>query len=249
MPPAKKKPLSLPIVIFADGASSGNPGPGGWGAVIATPDGRVRELGGGERATTNNRMELVAVIRALEEAYTVAGDVAVYTDSVYVIRGITQWIWGWRKRDWKTAEGGDVANVELWKALSAQVAARKLKGKVEWHFVRGHSGIPGNERVDEIAVAFSKGSRPSLYVGPLLKYGVPIHDIPEDTSLPEMKERAPKVAAYCYLSLLGGVVMRHETWADCERRVKGRSGAKFKKAMSPEEEAKILSDWGVRLTN
>jgi ribonuclease HI len=243
----EKKPGTMPTVIFADGASSGNPGPGGWGAVVATPNGMVRELGGGVRETTNNKMELTAVIRALEDVRTVPGDLAIYTDSVYVIRGITQWIWGWRKRDWKTAEGGDVANVDLWKALSAQVAARKLLGEITWGFVRGHSGIPGNERVDQIAVAFSKGSRPSLYIGPLLRYSVAIHDIPEDTELPPMREReGPKPAALCYLSLVNGVLMRHSTWPECEARVKGRPGAKFKKAMTAEDEARILREWGVK---
>lgn len=237
----------MPTIVFADGASSGNPGPGGWGAVIATPEGQVIELGGGERATTNNQMELMAVIAALDRLRNVPGAVEIYTDSVYVIRGITQWIWGWRKRDWKTAEGGDVANVDLWQRLSALVARRGKENPISWHFVRGHSGIPGNERVDEIAVSYSKGRRPTLYEGPLLQYGVAIHDIPEDTSLPEMKPKAPpKPAAYSYLSLVGNTPMRHSTWAECERRVKGQSGAKFKKTTSAEEEATILKSWGYK---
>lgn len=234
----------FPIVIFADGASSGNPGPGGWGAIVATPDGQVMELGGGNPETTNNRMELTAVIRALEKIADRPEVTRVYTDSVYVIRGIQGWVWGWQKRGWKTAEGNEVANQDLWRQLMA-VTAKRGRGTIEWHFVRGHSGIPGNERVDEIAVAYSKGSRPHLYSGPLLRYSVAIHDIPEDTSLPPPREKAaPKAAAYSYLSLLGGVPMRHKTWADCERRVKGRSGAKFKKAMSEAEEAEIVAAWG-----
>src|SRR2546422_530241 len=98
----------FPIIVFADGASSGNPGPGGWGAIIATPEGQIVELGGGDPQTTNNRMELMATIRALETPESQSGPVALYTDSVYVIRGITQWIWGWRKNGWKTAEGKEV---------------------------------------------------------------------------------------------------------------------------------------------
>lgn len=236
--------MTHPIVVFADGASSGNPGPGGWGAVIATPDGQVLELGGGDPQTTNNRMELQGVIEALDALSQKPGPVAVYTDSVYVIRGITQWVWGWRNRGWKTAEGKDVANPDLWKQLMALVARRGKENPIEWHFVRGHRGIPGNERVDEIAVAFSQRRRPSLYRGPLLKYPIAIHDIPDDTSLPEMKERAPKAAAYSYLSLIGGTPMRHSSWAECERRVKGQSGARFKKAMSAEDETQILRSWG-----
>ncbi|HAR43720.1 MAG TPA: ribonuclease HI [Bdellovibrionales bacterium] len=234
----------MPIVVFADGASSGNPGPGGWGSIIATPEGIVEELGGGDPETTNNRMELMAAIRALERLHGVKTPIHLYTDSTYVIRGITQWVFGWRKRDWKTAGGLEVSNQDLWKKLMSAVAGKKVK----WKYVRGHSGVPGNERVDEIAVAFSKGNRPRLYLGPLLKYDLPIYDLPEDVPLPEMQDRAkgPKPAAYGYLSLIGGIAVRHKTWASCEARVKGRSGAKFKKAMSEEDEAAILRSWGVR---
>ncbi len=247
-PPKAKPKKSLPIIIFADGAASGNPGPGGWGAIIGLPEGKVLELGGGERHTTNNRMELMGVIRALEQLKGVSGEIDICTDSTYVIRGITQWIWGWRKRDWKTAEGKDVANAELWQALFSQVSARREKGKIEWKYVRGHSGIPGNERVDEIAVAYTKGHRPSLYSGPLMKYSVALYDLPESTELPPERPRnEPKAAAFSYLSMIGGIAERHTSWADCERRVKGRSGAKFKKAMSESEERKILEEWGAKL--
>lgn len=235
----------FPTVIFADGASSGNPGPGGWGAIVATADGKVIELGGGSDSTTNNQMELMAVIRALEKLRDRSGPIALYTDSVYVILGITRWCWGWQKRGWKTAEGGDVANQDLWRRLIALVAARGKANPIQWKFVKGHSGIPGNERVDEIAVAFSRNRPAHLYEGPLLGYGVAIHDVPEDTSVPEPKAKAaPKAAAYSYLSLVGGTPMRHPNWTECERRVKGVSGAKFKKAMSAEEEAEILAAWG-----
>jgi len=236
----------FPIVIFADGASSGNPGPGGWGAIIATPDGKVVELGGGDPQTTNNRMELMATIRALEAPESQGQLAAVYTDSVYVIRGITQWIWGWRKNGWKTAEGKEVTNQELWKRLSAALAIRDKAAKVEWHFVRGHSGIAGNERVDQIAVAFSKGQSIRLFRGSLLDYPVAIHDIPADTSLPEMRPRTEeKARPMGYLSLVGATAMRHPDWSSCERRVKGVSGAKFKKVMNAEEEAQVLRSWGV----
>lgn len=236
------------ILVFCDGASSGNPGPGGYGVILVTPEGQVRELGGRDPATTNNRMELSAAIAALQELRNTPGPVEIHTDSVYVIRGITEWIWAWRKRGWKTAEGGEVLNTDLWNQLSALIAARGKENPVRWRFVRGHSGVPGNERVDEIAVAFSSGRRPSLYHGPLLKYDVPVHDLPEDMSLPERKPRegqGPKPSAHSYLSLLGGTAVRHKSWAECERRVKGQSGAKFKKAMSEAEEREILRSWGV----
>lgn len=239
------------FLVFADGACKGNPGPGGYGSIIVTPDGWVRELGGSDGQTTNNRMELMGAIAALDWLAISGkpGAVDLHTDSVYVIRGITQWVWAWRSRDWKTAEGKDVVNPDLWKRLMAIVAKRGKENPVRWHHVRGHSGIPGNERVDEIATSFATSGRSRLYDGPLLQYGVAIHDIPEDTSVPEMRPKAagPKAKAHSYLSLIGRTPMRHATWADCERRVKGQSGAKFKKAMSPAEEAGILASWGVRL--
>lgn len=238
----KGLPSHSALVIFTDGACSGNPGRGGWGAIIAFPEGIVREIGRANPNTTNNQMELTAVIEALREVQKTDGPVSVFTDSTYVIRGITQWIWAWKKRGWKTAEGKDVANQELWKTLSALVAARDPKP--EWHYVRGHVGTPGNERVDEIAVGFTQGRYVDLYDGPLLKYPVPIYDLPEDTSLPEMRPKETKAAAQSYLSLVNGVPEKHATWKECEARVKGRSGARFKKAMNDADEAEILAEWG-----
>ncbi len=239
---------TFPIIIFADGASSGNPGPGGWGAIIATPEGHVQELGGGDPQTTNNRMELLGTIASLARVIDRPEPIAVYTDSVYVIRGITQWIWGWRKKGWKTAEGKDVVNQDLWKKLSGILAERPRDARpVDWRWVRGHSGVPGNERVDEIAVAFSRRGGTSLFNGPLLEYGLAIHDIPENTDLPDQRPKAVKTAAHSYLSLLGSIPMRHKTWASCERRVKGQSGARFKKAMSADDESSILRAWGFAL--
>lgn len=237
-----------PIVVFTDGAAKGNPGPGGWGVVVVTTDDRVRELGGGTPHTTNNRMELTGPIEALRHLRDIAGPIAMYTDSTYVIRGIREWIWAWRRRGWKTAEGNDVLNRELWERLSHAVQERGAKG-IEWHYVRGHVGIPGNERVDEIANGFALNDDPGLYEGPLRGYPYPVLEIPEDTSLPQRsssaaKGGAKKPPAYSYLSVVDGVPMRHATWAECERRVKGRSGARFKKAASREDEVAILRGWG-----
>ncbi len=236
------------IIIFCDGACSGNPGPGGWGAIVTTPDGRVTELGGGARATTNNKMEIMATTEALRSIAKLKGGVWLYTDSTYVIKGITQWIWGWRKRGWKNAEGGDVANREYWEDLAEVVAKRGKENPIVWKYVRGHQGVPGNERCDEIAVCFSKGQSTSLYRGPLLKYDVAVLDLPEEQPIPEARPKEAKVAAFSYLSIVGGIPMRHATWAECERRVKGQSGAKFKKSKSVSEEDEILKSWGVSRT-
>lgn len=236
--------LANHILIFTDGACSGNPGPGGWGAIVVTPEGHVRELAGGHHETTNNRMELSGAIHALRAVEKFPQDVLLYTDSTYVIRGITQWIWGWRKKNWVNGEGQPVLNRDLWEELDRLLMLRG-RSRVQFKYSRGHRGIPGNERCDEIAVAQSKGQRINLYEGPLLRYPVPIHDLPPDEPLPEMRPSEPKKPAYSYLSLVNGKVMRHGNWASCEARVKGRSGAKFKKAMAAEEEAGILAAWGV----
>ena len=235
-----------PIVAFTDGAAKGNPGPGGWGAIIVTPAGHVAELGGGAVHTTNNQMELTGPIEVLRRLQRSAGKLAIYTDSTYVIKGIREWIWAWRKRGWKTAEGGDVLNRELWERLSSLVEQRG-KGGIEWHYVRGHTGIPGNERVDEIANAFALKRHLDLYDGPLIRYPIAVLDLPDDTTVPKRSTSASsktKAPAFSYLSVVDGQPMRHATWPECERRVKGRSGAKFKKAKSAADEATILRSWG-----
>lgn len=240
-----------PTVVFTDGAAKGNPGPGGWGAIIVAPGGRVRELGGGSPHTTNNRMELTGPIEALSCLKQTPGRVAVYTDSTYVIRGIREWIPSWQRRGWRTMEGKDVLNREFWERLWDLV--QKHEGGVEWHYVRGHIGIPGNERVDEIANAYALQDDPGLYEGPLAEYPVRIFDIPEDTSLPAPGSGSgspgKNAKPYSYLSVVDGVAMRHATWSECEQRVKGVSGTRFKKAMSAADEAEILKGWGVSLKN
>lgn len=255
-------------LVFTDGAAKGNPGPAGWGTIVLTPDGHVTELGGGARRATNNQMELAAVIEGLKFLAERDGPVAVYADSTYVLRGITGWIHGWRRKGWKTASGDPVKNEGYWKALWATVCARRdlTDGPISWHYVRGHVGTPANERADRIAVAFaakfsSKGGRPpALYDGPLIEYEVPLLDLPDDTSLPEPRsdkggksggksgkggKRGPKPKAYCYLSLVGGRLETHASWAACEARVKGVKGAKFKKAMKKADVPEICRGWGV----
>ncbi len=132
-------------VIYTDGACSGNPGPGGWGAVLSYGD-VVRELHGGERATTNNRMELTAVISALE-ALKRPAPVRLYTDSKYVLDGITKWVPGWQRNGWKTASKQPVKNMDLWQRLVAAMEPHEIS----WQWVKGHAGIAGNERADELA--------------------------------------------------------------------------------------------------
>ncbi|MDX1381428.1 MAG: ribonuclease HI [Xanthomonadales bacterium] len=133
------------VDIYTDGACSGNPGPGGWGSVLLY-NGHRRELSGGERQTTNNRMELMAVIQALETLKRPC-DVVLYTDSVYVMKGMTEWLEQWKRRNWRTADRKPVKNVELWQRLEEAIR----RHRVDWRWVRGHSGVPENERADELA--------------------------------------------------------------------------------------------------
>jgi len=133
------------IDIYADGACRGNPGPGGWGALLIMGE-IEKELNGAEALTTNNRMELTGVIRALE-ALKRPVEARIFTDSEYVRRGITEWVHNWKRRGWRTADKKPVKNQDLWEQLDELAARHQL----EWHWVKGHSGVPGNERVDQLA--------------------------------------------------------------------------------------------------
>ena len=134
-----------PVTIYTDGACRGNPGPGGWGATLIQGS-DYKELYGGEAQTTNNRMELTAAIQALQALKHPAA-VILYTDSQYVVQAMTKWLANWKARGWRKADGKPVENVDLWKALE-NAASRH---DVQWHWVRGHSGDPGNERADALA--------------------------------------------------------------------------------------------------
>lgn len=133
------------IEIYTDGACKGNPGKGGWGALLVAGD-KEKELFGGETETTNNRMELMAVIQALN-ALKRPCQITLHTDSQYVLKGITEWIQGWKAKGWKTASKAPVKNVDLWQALDTARNAHEI----EWRWVRGHTGHPGNERADLLA--------------------------------------------------------------------------------------------------
>jgi ribonuclease HI len=133
------------VVIYTDGACSGNPGPGGWGAILVSGEHR-KEISGGEPATTNNRMELLAAISALE-ALKRPSQVELHTDSNYLKDGITKWIFGWKRNGWKTADKKPVKNQELWQRLDEA----KGRHEIDWHWVKGHAGHPENERADELA--------------------------------------------------------------------------------------------------
>ena len=247
------------IIIFSDGSSRGNPGPGGWGSVIVDrSNNTVRELGGSEMATTNNRMEIIAALRALEtllssgrthqttHTSTTPIAVTVYTDSSYLINGATKWVYGWQKNGWMTKEKKEVLNKDLWEALVRVLSAFKSLGTLSWVRVGGHVGVAGNERCDEIATMYADNSQSGshkLYNGPLATYSVPhILDISADmlkVSKKSSSANRSRTQAYSYVSMVDGKVMTHSSWVECEARVRGVRGALFKKALSPEDEEKI----------
>jgi ribonuclease HI len=233
--------------IFTDGASKGNPGPGGWGAVVQKEN-TIEEIGGNEAQTTNNRMEITAVAKALElSSQGGVGKTIIFTDSSYVINGITKWIYGWEKNNWKTKNKTDVLNVDLWKHLLELVGNRE----VEWKYVPGHSDVGGNERANDIAEEFAVGKKPELYVGALAEYSKKLvigkEPLDRDGNIAELKKKdstkkRKSGAAYSYVSLLNGKIETHKTWNECKARVDGKP-AKFKKALSKMDEQKIISEY------
>lgn len=249
-PPSKAAPSKS--LLYCDGACSGNPGPGGWGSILLTDQGIVQELGGFEPQTTNNRMELTAALKGLtaiaqhlnQEKRSHRLPVDLLTDSVYVIRGMTEWIHGWSRRGWLTSQGEPVANRDLWEDLLDAVRQHHLL--VQWLYVPGHKGIPGNERADAIAVDFSKKVSPNLFYGPLAHYPIDLQSF-SSNGLPNRSSKSntsPRATAY-YISYVNQKLEKHTDWKDCEARVKGRAGAKFKKISSPAEEEEFLKKWGV----
>lgn len=229
-------------LIFTDGAAKGNPGRGGYGVVISH-EGTITEKGGFKERTTNNEMELRAVVEALKAIAPQKVPVAIYTDSKYVVEGAKGWVFGWVKNGWKTATKTDVLNKELWQELLP------LLGEVdiEWHKVPGHVGIVGNERADTIASTFAERGSFELYAGSASGYRHNVHDTSYDESKAQERSDArtrQNQKAYSYVSVVDGQVQVHQTWAECEARVKGQKGARFKKALDATEEQELVREFG-----
>lgn len=230
------------ITIFTDGAAKGNPGRGGYGVVISYAD-KVVERGGHKARTTNNEMELMAVVEALRVVATDGIPVAIYTDSKYVVEGATGWIFGWQKNGWKTKADTDVINKALWQELIPLLK----KVSIDWHKVPGHVGIAGNERVDTIASTFAEKGTYELYDGPKSNYGFNVEDTSYDEAKAKDRSDARKRSAqkaFSYISAVDGVVQVHQTWAECEKRVKGKKGVRFKKSLDKGNEGEIMREFG-----
>jgi ribonuclease HI len=231
------------LIIYTDGACSGNPGPGGWAAILIRGPER-REIGGREEHTTNNRMEMQAAIEGLRLARP-GETVHVVTDSRYLHDGISQWIHGWKRRGWRRADGGEVLNRELWEELDR--LTRRPGLRVSWEHVRGHAGHLLNERCDELATAFARNAQPELRstgasdppVEPRPAETLAVPPPAEATSIPDPR-RFP-----VYVSVIGEEVSVHDTWDQCDARVRGRPGARHKKVRTPAEYRDTLSGWGL----
>lgn len=226
------------ISIYCDGSSIGNPGPGGWGAVVSNGK-NVKELGGYDSKTTNNRMELTAAIESLR-ALKSAGAVTIHTDSSYVINGITKWVKGWQKNGWRTKDKNDVISKDLWQEL----VAVGEKHEVTWKHVRGHEGVQLNERADMIANGYARKEEVKLFSGTEAAYAEFLKGMPKARVVSKSKSSSKKTGpAYSYVSVLDGKVMTHKTWTECEKHVKGKP-AKFKKVFSKVEEGALMKEWG-----
>ncbi len=231
-------------IIFTDGSSRGNPGPGGWGALIISsePDSKVQELGGREEHTTNNRMEILAAINALSGAENGSQNI-VYTDSSYLINGITKWVHGWKKNNWKTKTKDDVLNKDLWQRLLG-VCENK---NVNFQYVGGHVGVAGNERCDIIATSFADDVKIDLYNGTLSGYSIAnVTNVSQDFVKGDERKNSKsrsKSPAFSYVSLVNGKIDIHTNWTDCEKKVKGAKGARFKKALNKQEEDDLVKEF------
>jgi len=259
-------PSPREVYVFTDGACSGNPGPGGWAAVIVfqEPTSKnffIRELGGHAENTTNNRMELLSISKAIDfldhagkNLIIDCNRIVIFSDSSYSLKGLEEWLPGWKRKDWKTLEGGEVKNRDLWELLDAQLSnwrSRSGNSQLIFKKVKGHSGNPGNERVDKIAVAWSQWREEDPT--PMDRSGA----VPTDWLKPRMdpasaeqslSQRFPQAFSQkfpFYASYLQGEFKTFGTWKECEAHVRGRGQAKYQKIASREQLLEVLVKWGL----
>ncbi len=259
----KKSKSLVNWIIFCDGACSGNPGIGGWGSILSNGL-NVVEMGGFIAATTNNRMEIFAALQSLR--YIVHQDqpiskITIYTDSKYLINSVTEWIFGWKRNNWKTKSGEPVKNKDLFEDLF--LVLQEIKNvEVDWSYVPGHSGIAGNERADQIAVGLLKKDQSLvLFKGKIEDYKyIDYNDLKisssESNSKTDLKNShessfksdSPVQAknnkpTLGYVSFINGQIKVYKHWPQCQLDVQGKSYAKFKKFSSEPELFTILQTW------
>jgi ribonuclease HI len=225
--------------IYTDGASRGNPGPGGWAAIIISGD-KAQELAGRMDEVTNNQMELIAVQKALEyvDANIPDGQILLHADSTYVLKGLESWLDGWVRNGWITSTKKPVENRAMWEKLYA--LRNSIGRRLELVKVAGHSGHEYNDRCDELAVAFALNKGGELFSGTTAEYRTYLAENP-----PKSVQKVSKTKtgpAYSYVSLVDGKVFVDKTWAACEGRVKGKK-AKYKKVFSKVEETDLIQNY------
>lgn len=221
--------------IFSDGSSRGNPGPGGFGVIVICGD-KVFELGDRDSETTNNRMEMLGVIRGIQKAKEQGfREALVHTDSSYVLNGASKWMFAWAKNGWQTKTKEPVLNQDLWEVMFDVTD----EVTVNWKLIKGHSGVPANERCDEIATSFADNTPVELFEGEVGNYPVDTETITPQT----VKKSSSKAKAYSYISKVDGKIMVHHSWAECEARVKGKSDVRFKKSLHKLDEAEIIKEF------
>jgi len=214
------------VTIYTDGASRGNPGRGGWAAVVITGE-EVHEFGGYKELTTNNQMELQGVIGGLEVCVKKYKNdhITVNSDSQYVLLGIQNWVHGWQRNGWVTKTGDAVKNKDEWEALLG--LSQQLK--ITWNKVKGHAGDLGNERADYIATSFADTETADLFSGPAKGY----YALESPRSFP------------CYMTFIDGVLTYHSTWDACKAAIAGKKGVKYKKVTSASQETDWLKQQGL----
>jgi ribonuclease HI len=234
------------IIIFSDGACSQNPGQGGWAAIIFRfnendSQSFIKEMGGFNPYTTNNEMELTAALNSLIEVKEENKKISLFTDSKYLVDGVKFWIPSWKQNQWKKKDNTEIKNLDLWIQIDKIFNYRKEKNLSDIDFIHipGHQGIVGNERCDEIAVKFSKNEKVELFEGSYSEYKKKF-GIDLMTGL--LKNQKPFYISYIE-SNLENAFQTHDTWADCEKRVKGVKNAKFKKVYSMDEAMEVLKKW------
>lgn len=240
------------LTIYTDGASRGNPGPGGWGAVVlvempAEAGVHVMELSDGVKKATNNQMELQAVLSVLSDTGSRAfeGSVVVYSDSAYVVNGLNSWVYGWEKNGWITSTKTPVENKALWQELLILLGEYGKRLSIEK--VKGHAGDLYNERCDELAVAAALGKKEAHFQGSQKDYDAFLIEIGTTAKKAKPKKKKKETGpAYSYVSMVGGKVYADKTWKECEARVKGKKGAKYQKVFSKGEETGLIQDYTLR---
>ncbi len=232
------------LIIYTDGAARNNPGRAGWGVVIVdTVQSHVVELGGFFPHATNNQMELRGAIEALlyvsQHARFLGEKITLFTDSSYVINGMKKWVYAWQKNGWQTSQKKDVENKKLWEEL----LKLSLKRDVEWLYVRGHSGVPLNERTDIIATSYADSKHETLYNGAANLYTVSLDPVKPTVESTSLKKKTSKTGYYIVVQ--NEKISRYETWAQCEDAVKGIKNIKYKKVADKDEEKVFLSKIGM----